>query len=85
MVFVVWLCFVFLCIDSSFSGSWLETQELRDRIAKAKDSNKDLSEVGRKLVDLHGEMVLLEIYSVLNYTGTYLRPNSFKGAMFISL
>ncbi|XP_024024577.1 SPX domain-containing protein 1 [Morus notabilis] len=44
-------------------------KELQDRIAKAKDSNEDLTEVGRNLVNFHGEMVLLEIYSILNYTG----------------
>ncbi|XP_062098428.1 SPX domain-containing protein 2-like [Humulus lupulus] len=44
-------------------------KELRDRITKARDSNEDVTEVGKKLVDLHGEMVLLEIYSILNYTG----------------
>lgn len=27
--------------------------------------------VGRKLVDFHGEMILLENYSALNYTGFY--------------
>ncbi|PON34715.1 SPX domain containing protein [Parasponia andersonii] len=44
-------------------------KELQDRIRQAKDSNEDLSEVGKKLVDLHGEMIFLVIYSVLNYTG----------------
>ncbi|KAF4351278.1 hypothetical protein CsatB_008153 [Cannabis sativa] len=44
-------------------------KELRDRIIRARDSNEDLKDVGKKLVDLHGEMVLLEIYSILNYTG----------------
>ncbi|PON81430.1 SPX domain containing protein [Trema orientale] len=44
-------------------------KELQDRIRQAKDSNEDLSEVGKKLVDLHGEMILLVIYSILNYTG----------------
>lgn len=28
--------------------------------------------VGREIVDFHGEMVLLENYSALNYTGTNL-------------
>ncbi|KAF5456723.1 hypothetical protein F2P56_026170, partial [Juglans regia] len=44
-------------------------KELQDRIAKAKDSNEELMQVGREVVDLHGEMVLLENYSALNYTG----------------
>lgn len=47
-------------------------QELQDRIAKVKDSNEELMEVGREVVDFHGEMVLLENYSALNYTGTCL-------------
>ncbi|KAG7973225.1 hypothetical protein I3843_07G217300 [Carya illinoinensis] len=44
-------------------------KELQDRIAKVKDSNEELMEVGREVVDFHGEMVLLENYSALNYTG----------------
>lgn len=44
-------------------------QELQDRVDSAKDSNVDLMIVGREIVDLHGEMVLLENYSALNYTG----------------
>lgn len=41
-------------------------------ITKAKDSNEELMQVGRELVDFHGEMVLLVNYSSLNYTGTCL-------------
>lgn len=52
--------------EEDFVIAW---KELQDRIARARDSNEDLTEAGRNLVDLHGEMVLLEIYSVLNYTG----------------
>ncbi|ESR63680.1 SPX domain-containing protein 1 [Citrus sinensis] len=44
-------------------------QELQDRVAKSKDSNEELMKVGREIVDFHGEMVLLENYSALNYTG----------------
>ena len=47
-------------------------QELQDRVAKAKDSNEELMKVGREIVDFHGEMVLLENYSALNYTGIFL-------------
>ena len=47
-------------------------QELQDRVAKAKDSNVELMSVGREIVDFHGEMVLLENYSALNYTGIFL-------------
>lgn len=47
-------------------------QELQDRVEKAKVSKEDLTEVGREIVDFHGEMVLLVNYSTLNYTGTYL-------------
>lgn len=44
-------------------------KELQDRVADAKDSNEELMNVGREIVDFHGEMVLLENYSALNYTG----------------
>lgn len=49
-------------------------QELQDGIAKAKDSSEELIEVGREVVDFHGEMILLENYSALNYTGASLFP-----------
>ncbi|KAL8503736.1 hypothetical protein ACS0TY_022453 [Phlomoides rotata] len=42
---------------------------LKDDVAVAKDSKEELMKVGRKLVDFHGEMILLENYSALNYTG----------------
>lgn len=42
---------------------------LKDEVAEAKDSKEELMKVGRKLVDFHGEMILLENYSALNYTG----------------
>lgn len=38
-------------------------------LENAKDSPDELMSVGREIVDLHGEMVLLENYSALNYTG----------------
>lgn len=47
------------------------TQELQDRVDMAKDSNVELMTVGREIVDFHGEMVLLENYSALNYTGIF--------------
>ncbi|KAF3447121.1 hypothetical protein FNV43_RR12301 [Rhamnella rubrinervis] len=47
----------------------IKWKELQDRVAKAKVSNEDLTEVGREIVDFHGEMVLLVNYSTLNYTG----------------
>lgn len=46
-------------------------QELQDRVARAKDSAIELMSVGREIVDFHGEMVLLENYSALNYTGIF--------------
>ncbi|XP_022754499.1 SPX domain-containing protein 1-like isoform X2 [Durio zibethinus] len=46
----------------------IKWRELQDRAAKAKVSNEELMEVGREIVDFHGEMVLLENYSALNYT-----------------
>ncbi|XP_061376401.1 SPX domain-containing protein 2-like isoform X2 [Gastrolobium bilobum] len=47
----------------------IKWKELQDRVAWAKDSNVELMSVGREIVDFHGEMVLLENYSSLNYTG----------------
>lgn len=47
----------------------IKWKELQDRVAKSKDSNEELMKVGREIVDFHGEMVLLENYSALNYTG----------------
>ncbi|KAG6698252.1 hypothetical protein I3843_08G012100 [Carya illinoinensis] len=47
----------------------IRLKELQDMITKAKDSNEELMQVGRELVDFHGEMVLLVNYSALNYTG----------------
>ena len=46
-------------------------QELQDRVKKAKELNEELMDKGREIVDLHGEIVLLENYSALNYTGGY--------------
>ncbi|OIT18928.1 spx domain-containing protein 2 [Nicotiana attenuata] len=43
-------------------------QVLRDSIAEIR-SSEELMRVGRDLVDLHGQMVLLENYSALNYIG----------------
>ncbi|KAH7574133.1 hypothetical protein JRO89_XS03G0256100 [Xanthoceras sorbifolium] len=49
----------------------IKWKELQDGVAKAKDSNEELMKVGREIVDFHGEMVLLENYSALNYTGIF--------------
>lgn len=48
-------------------------QELQDRVAKAKakDSSEEMLKIRKEIVDFHGEMVLLENYSALNYTGTF--------------
>ncbi|KAJ0625144.1 putative SPX domain-containing protein [Helianthus annuus] len=47
---------------------------LEGKLVAAKDSNREieLMKVGRDLVDLHEEIVLLLNYSALNYTGTNL-------------
>ncbi|CAK8530691.1 unnamed protein product [Lathyrus sativus] len=43
---------------------------LQDRVDRAMDySNTELMSLGREIVDFHGEMILLENYSALNYTG----------------
>ncbi|XP_043726270.1 SPX domain-containing protein 1-like [Telopea speciosissima] len=47
----------------------IRLKELQDRVAKAKDSNEVMIKVRKEIVDFHGEMVLLENYSALNYTG----------------
>ncbi|KAK4422167.1 SPX domain-containing protein 2 [Sesamum alatum] len=60
-----------------FNGFFVDKEEeyiirfklLKDDVAEAKDSKEELMKVGRKLVDFHGEMILLENYSALNYTG----------------
>lgn len=72
--------FVKLCHDQifKFNNFVLDKQEwyiirievLEGNLVAAKDSYQELMKVGRDLVDLHGEIVLLLNYSALNYTGT---------------
>ena len=38
-------------------------------MAKAKDYSEEMMKIRKEIVDFHGEMVLLENYSALNYTG----------------
>ncbi|XP_006288232.2 SPX domain-containing protein 1 [Capsella rubella] len=47
----------------------IRLKEFRDRIAKSKDSMEKMIKIRKEIVDFHGEMVLLENYSALNYTG----------------
>ncbi|XP_065850888.1 SPX domain-containing protein 1 [Euphorbia lathyris] len=47
----------------------IRLKELQDRVARAKDSNEEIIKIRKEIVDFHGEMVLLENYSSLNYTG----------------
>ncbi|KAF5482170.1 hypothetical protein F2P56_002759 [Juglans regia] len=47
----------------------IRLKELQDRVAKAKDCNEEMMKIRKEIVDFHGEMVLLENYSALNYTG----------------
>ncbi|XP_039054949.1 SPX domain-containing protein 2-like [Hibiscus syriacus] len=47
----------------------IRLKELQDSVAKAKDSNEETIRIRKEIVDFHGEMVLLENYSALNYTG----------------
>ncbi|KNA25846.1 hypothetical protein SOVF_002750 [Spinacia oleracea] len=45
-------------------------KELQDRVARAKVFNyEEMLKIRKEIVDFHGEMVLLENYSALNYTG----------------
>ncbi|XP_057768168.1 SPX domain-containing protein 1-like [Salvia miltiorrhiza] len=47
----------------------IRLKELRDSVAKAKDRKDEMIKIRKEIVDFHGEMVLLENYSALNYTG----------------
>ncbi|KAK9268683.1 hypothetical protein L1049_000443 [Liquidambar formosana] len=47
----------------------IRLKELQDRVAKANDYNEEMIKIRKEIVDFHGEMVLLENYSALNYTG----------------
>ncbi|KAL0333901.1 UNVERIFIED_CONTAM: SPX domain-containing protein 2 [Sesamum angustifolium] len=47
----------------------IRLKELQDRVAKAKDRKDEMIRIRKEIVDFHGEMVLLENYSALNYTG----------------
>ncbi|XP_022755131.1 SPX domain-containing protein 1-like [Durio zibethinus] len=47
----------------------IRLKELQDSVAKSKDSNEKMIMIRKEIVDFHGEMVLLENYSALNYTG----------------
>uniref|UniRef100_A0A5B6Z0R9 Putative SPX domain-containing protein 1 n=1 Tax=Davidia involucrata TaxID=16924 RepID=A0A5B6Z0R9_DAVIN len=47
----------------------IRLKELQDRVAKANDWNEEMIKIPKEIVDFHGEMVLLENYSALNYTG----------------
>ncbi|KAL5729592.1 SPX domain-containing protein 2 [Ranunculus cassubicifolius] len=47
----------------------IKLKELQDRLVNARESNEELLTVQKEIVDFHGEMVLLENYSALNYTG----------------
>ncbi|MQL73487.1 hypothetical protein Taro_005822 [Colocasia esculenta] len=46
----------------------IHQKELQDRLRMAKDSKEEMMMVRKEIVDFHGEMVLLENYSALNYT-----------------
>ncbi|XP_023529304.1 SPX domain-containing protein 1-like [Cucurbita pepo subsp. pepo] len=47
----------------------IRLKELQDRVAKVKYFDEELTQIRKEIVDFHGEMVLLENYSALNYTG----------------
>ncbi|XP_019192650.1 PREDICTED: SPX domain-containing protein 1-like [Ipomoea nil] len=47
----------------------IRLKDLQDRVAKANDYNDEIIKIRKEVVDFHGEMVLLENYSALNYTG----------------
>ncbi|CBI28201.3 unnamed protein product, partial [Vitis vinifera] len=47
----------------------IRLKELQDRVAEATGYNEEMIKIRKEIVDFHGEMVLLENYSALNYTG----------------
>ncbi|KAJ9688645.1 hypothetical protein PVL29_014348 [Vitis rotundifolia] len=47
----------------------IRLKELQDRVAEANGYNEEMIKIRKEIVDFHGEMVLLENYSALNYTG----------------
>ncbi|VFQ77200.1 unnamed protein product [Cuscuta campestris] len=47
----------------------IRLKDLQDRVGKAKDCSDEMINIRKEVVDFHGEMVLLENYSALNYTG----------------
>ncbi|KMT02865.1 hypothetical protein BVRB_8g194430 [Beta vulgaris subsp. vulgaris] len=48
----------------------IRLKELQDRVAKTNACNyEEMLKISKEIVDFHGEMVLLENYSALNYTG----------------
>ncbi|KAH6838253.1 SPX domain-containing protein 1 [Perilla frutescens var. hirtella] len=53
----------------------IRLEELRDGVAKAKDRKAEMIKIQKEIVDFHGEMVLLENYSSLNYTADWARPS----------
>jgi hypothetical protein len=55
-------------------------QLLQDRAVSAAEtgSAEELLRVRKEIVDFHGEMVLLENYSALNYTGEHALTSSWS-------
>ncbi|KAL5975838.1 SPX domain-containing protein 2 [Asimina triloba] len=47
----------------------IKQKELQDAAETAKDSPAEMMHIWKEVVDFHGETVLLENYSALNYTG----------------
>ncbi|KAL8129565.1 hypothetical protein V2J09_018720 [Rumex salicifolius] len=47
----------------------IRLKELQDRVAQSRTLNEEMLNIRKEIVDFHGEMVLLENYSALNYTG----------------
>ncbi|KAA8523017.1 hypothetical protein F0562_009440 [Nyssa sinensis] len=47
----------------------IRLKELQDRVGKVSDLSEEMIKIRKEIVDFHGEMVLLENYSALNYTG----------------
>lgn len=47
----------------------IRLKDLQDRVARANACSDEIIRIRKEVVDFHGEMVLLENYSALNYTG----------------
>lgn len=85
----IWLCHEWLIFKrESVVLTMIIFQELQVQMANAEECSDELMRIRKEIVDFHGEMVLLENYSALNYTGILffiylLSPNKFSWHIFL--